>query len=97
MRNTLRDSGSHDQFIELPLGFLVETDPKNPLWALFGITGEAVYNWGLKHSGFTAYNVLLLLMILQARNPKPEARNSKPETRISKPSTPNPSTLKPEP
>ena len=90
MRNTLRDSGSNDQFIELPLGFLVETDPKNPLWALFGITGEAVYNWGLKHSGFTAYNVLLLLMILQAKNPKPDTRNPKLQTLNPKPLNPEP-------
>jgi hypothetical protein len=64
LREAIREIGGIE-FIEVPLGFMVETSDKNPFWQLWGITGECVYNWGLRLSGPVSFHVTWLMATLQ--------------------------------
>ena len=37
------------------MAFYVETMDKNPLWRIFNITGEQLYNWGLRRGALVAF------------------------------------------
>ena len=42
VRDVMVDAGFPPEIVEIPVGFMVETDDKNPVWQLTGCTGEQV-------------------------------------------------------
>jgi len=66
VRDVMTEAGFPPEIIEMPVGFLVETDDKNPVWALTGCTGEQLYNWGLKQRGLIAFVIMWILTLAQA-------------------------------
>ena len=64
--DVMTEAGFSTEIVEIPVGFLVETDDKNPVWNLTGCTGEQIYNWGLKKSEWVAFCIMWLLSLAQA-------------------------------
>ena len=51
--------------MDVPVGFLIETSEKNPLWFVFRVTGEQLYNWGLRQGAFVAFAITWSTSFLQ--------------------------------
>ena len=51
--------------VDVPVGFLIETSEKNLLWLIFRVTGEQLYNWGLRQGAFVAFAVTWSTSYLQ--------------------------------
>jgi hypothetical protein len=66
VRDVMTEAGFPPEIVEMPVGFLVETDEKNPVWKLTGCTGEQLYNWGLKQRGIIAFLMMWILTLAQA-------------------------------
>lgn len=61
VRDVISEAGLKIEIIEIPVGFLCETDAENPFWKLTGCTGEQLYNWGLQQSGPFFFLIMWLL------------------------------------
>ena len=61
----MAEAGFKPTIIDVPVGFFVETSEKNLLWLIFGVTGEQLYNWGLRQGAFLAFAVAWSTSYLQ--------------------------------
>jgi hypothetical protein len=64
--DVMKEAGFQTEMVEIPIGFLVETDDKNPLWNITQCTGEQLYNWGLRQAEWVAFVMMWLLSLGQA-------------------------------
>ena len=55
IKTLLREAGLPVDIHEIPLAWLIEFQKHNPLWNIFGVTGEQLYNWGLLNSSIVAW------------------------------------------
>jgi hypothetical protein len=60
LRELLEEVEFPADLVHVPLGWLVETDRHNPLYTIFRITGEQIYNWGLLHGKFLSWLITWL-------------------------------------
>ncbi len=61
----MAEAGFKPTIMDVPVGFFVETSEKNLLWLIFGVTGEQLYNWGLRQGAFLAFAVAWSTSYLQ--------------------------------
>jgi len=65
VRAVMAEAGFKPTIMDVPVGFFVETSEKNLLWLIFGVTGEQLYNWGLRQGAFLAFAVAWSTSYLQ--------------------------------
>mmetsp|Transcript_5205 Transcript_5205/g.16648 ORF Transcript_5205/g.16648 Transcript_5205/m.16648 type:complete len:120 (+) Transcript_5205:646-1005(+) len=61
----MAEAGFKADFVDLPVAFLVETDDLNPLWRVYHVTGEQLYNWGLRQGALVAWLITWVTSYLQ--------------------------------
>mmetsp|Transcript_5212 Transcript_5212/g.16671 ORF Transcript_5212/g.16671 Transcript_5212/m.16671 type:complete len:561 (+) Transcript_5212:470-2152(+) len=65
VRTVMAEAGFKADFVDLPVAFLVETDDLNPLWRVYHVTGEQLYNWGLRQGALVAWLITWVTSYLQ--------------------------------
>lgn len=57
LRELLAELEYNADLVDVPMTWMVETHQHNPLYSLFGITGEQIYNWGLLQGPQSAWTI----------------------------------------
>ena len=61
----MEETGFKPVIMDVPVAYLIETSEKNLLWHIFRVTGEQLYNWGLRQGAFVAFSVAWTTSYLQ--------------------------------